>query len=150
METYIEYVRSFNHGIKTLAVDMYQRYPNDTMVYHAKRRVVTVVEIDPLYVINEAGPYLYKYRDTIYALERTGEAGKKAESFFLQNTYDEEMQNADDAELADMSGYVIPLVKKSINGMPDNERYHYKKLVVALLDDYVDYLAARYPRSNKK
>ncbi len=142
---YIEYVDRFNRNIKVLTLDLGSRYPADSTVYHAKRRIITAIGISPLFVVDEAGPYLYKYRNEIYALEKQGEGAEAAERNFMTNTYDEELQNAKDKELAGMSAYIINLAKSTIVHLDPAKKQEYKKLVIDLLDDYVDYLTARYP-----
>ena len=57
--SYIQFVESFNHGLKILVRDLIKRYPSDSIVFRAHKRVMTIIAIDPLFAINEVGPYLY-------------------------------------------------------------------------------------------
>jgi hypothetical protein len=134
---YIPFVESFNRNLKVLTRDLGKRYPNDAMFSRAQKRVMTVIAVDPLFVIDAVGPYLYNYRDQIYNLD------ENAESFFLENSFDTELKASINQEKADMVGYIIPKVKECARTLPADEKEQYKALVVALLDDYVEYLAAR-------
>jgi hypothetical protein len=133
------YVESFNHNLKILTRDLAQRYPNDPMTDRAKKRVMTIIDIDPLFVIGAVGPYLYSYREQIYALAAPGDA---AEVFFLENNFDTELQASVSQEKADMVSYIIPKAKECARALPPAEKQQYKDLVIELLDDYVEYLAA--------
>jgi hypothetical protein len=133
---YIQYVEAFNHNLKVLARDLAKRYPADAMVFRAQKRVMTVIAVDPLFVIDSVGPYLNNYREQIYNLD------EKAESFFLENDFDTELKASVNQEKADMVSYLIPKAKECARTLPPNEKEEYKALVVALLDDYIEYLAA--------
>ena len=130
---YIEYVESFNHTLKVLARDLAKRYPNDAMVFRAHKRSTTVIAVNPLLVIDTVGPYLYSYREQIYNLD---------EAFFLENDFDAELKASVDQDKADMVSYLIPKAKECARTLPPNEKEEYKALVVSLLDDYIEYLAA--------
>jgi hypothetical protein len=132
--SYIHYVESFNHGLKILARDLVKRYPTDAMIFRAHRRAMTVMSIDPLLVINEVGPYLYSYRDQLYAFD---------EEFFLENTFDDELKASVNQEKADMVSYIIPKAKECARALPPAEKEEYKAIVISLLDDYIEYLAMK-------
>jgi hypothetical protein len=133
---YIEFVESFNHNLKVLARDLAKQFPNDAMVFRAQKRAMTVIAVDPLFVIDAVGPYLYSYREQIYNLD------ENAEAFFLENDFDAELKASVNQEKADMVSYLIPKAKECARALPPNEKEEYKALVVSLLDDYIEYLAA--------
>jgi hypothetical protein len=97
---------------------------------------MTVIAVDPLFVIDAVGPYLYSYREQIYNLD------ENAEAFFLENDFDTELKASVNQEKADMVSYLIPKAKECARTLPPNEKEEYKALVVSLLDDYIEYLAA--------
>jgi len=134
---YIAYVEQFNHNLKVLTRDLSQRHPNDAMIYRAEKRIMAVIDLDPLFVIDAVGPYLYHYREQIYNLD------KKNEEFFLENTYDTELKAAVNQEKVDMVSYIIPKAKETARTLPPHEMQQYKDLVVNLLDDYIEYLSER-------
>jgi len=149
VDRYIEYVNRFNRNIKLLTIDLANRYPTDATVYHANRRIIAAVNYSPLLVVDEAGPYLYRYRKEVFALEQQGPAAEAAEKAFMENSYTEELQSAKDRELANMSAYIINLAKATITKLEPKKKQEYKKIVIALLDDYIEYLNARYPPEAK-
>jgi hypothetical protein len=131
-------VGDFNHILKILTQDLARRYPHDATVYRARTRVITVIDVDPLFVIKTVGPYLYKYREQIYGLTDD----PATHTFFLENTYDTELKAAVNREKADMVSYILPMVKECARSLPPREKQEYIGQVVSLLDGYVEYLAA--------
>ena len=73
--SYVEYVNSFCQTIKIISTDLLRRFPNDPMVYRAHKRVTTIIGLDPKLVIDVCGPYLYEYREKIYADKRARAIG---------------------------------------------------------------------------
>lgn len=136
--SYVQFVESFNHGLKILVRDLIKRYPTDSVVFRAHKRVMTIIAIDPLFAINEVGPYLYSYRNQIYNLDQ-----ETIESFFFESDFDEELKASVDQEKADMVSYIIPKAKECARSLPPAEKKEYRELVVSLLDDYIEYLATK-------
>ena len=91
--SYIQYIENFNRSLKFLTKDLSKRYPNDAIVFRIQKRIMAAIAIDPLFVINAVGPYLYGYRDQIYAFD---------ERFFLENAFDVELKSAVNQEKVDM------------------------------------------------
>ncbi len=132
------HIDNFNRVIRTLVTELSARYQTDAKIARAKSRVMTVITADPTFVIDTAGPYLYQYRKEIYALEENN--GDQSEQFFLENTYDKELREAVDKEKADLVSYIIPLAKESARTLPQDKRNRYKKLIIDMLDSYIEYL----------
>jgi hypothetical protein len=128
--TAMEYVEDFNHRIKVLTMDLYERHKNDATIYRAKARIMTAIDVSPLFVLGAVGEYLYKFREEIYAGD---------DKFFLSNDYDDEMKAAVKQEKADLSKYIIPKVKEAWKTLSETDKTQYKENVIALLDDYVEY-----------
>jgi hypothetical protein len=137
---YIAFVESFNHNLKVLVRDLSKNCPADATLYRAKERTMTVIAVSPLFVIDSVGPYLYKYHVQIYALE--AEPGAM-ERFFLENDFDTELKASVNQEKADLVKYVIPRAKEYVRTLAPEAKREYGLLIVALLDDYLEYLAAR-------
>jgi hypothetical protein len=134
------YAEAFNRDLKTLTRDVAARYPEDATIFRAEKRVMLVIDTDPLYVIDLVGKYLYDYRTQVYALES---GGAEAEQFFLKNEYDSELQAGVNREKVDLVNYIMPKMKECVNVLSEEEKAEYKRLVVSLLDNYVEYLSAR-------
>lgn len=132
----MQYVESFNHKLKILTRDLAKRYPTDAKIARAQKRIMTVVAFDPILVIKNVGPYLYKYREQIYGLHEGGEA------FFMENTFDTELKTSVDQNKADMVAYIIPKAKESASSLPPDEKEQFKSMIIELLDDYIEYLSA--------
>jgi hypothetical protein len=123
-------VDDFNHRIKLLTTDLYQRHKSDSVIWRAKERIFTAVEVSPLFVMDSVGAYLYKYRNEVYAGD---------EKFFVENSYDTDLKASVVEEKADLTKYIIPKVKDVWKGLTPEERTNYRETVVALLDSYVEY-----------
>lgn len=95
--------------------------------------------MEPLFVINEVGPYLYHYREQIYNLNDDN----TSENFFLENNYDTELKTSINRDKADMVSYIIPKAKECARNLPPHDMTEYKNYIIGLLDDYIDYLATR-------
>lgn len=134
-------VESFNSKIRILARDLAQQYPNDATIGRAQKRTNTVTALSPLFVIDSVGPYLYRYRDKIYSLEKDNSAVE----FFMENTYDTELKAGVNTEKVDLVMYIIPKAKESARALPPGAMADYTRLVVDLLDIYIEYLAAPLP-----
>ena len=134
--SYVEYVNSFCQTIKIIATDLTRRFPNDPMVYRAHKRIITIIGLDPKMVIDVCGPYLYEYRDKIYA-----DDVDESSSFFVENDYDREIKNSSGGEKLELAQYIIPKMKECALTLPLDEKQQYKDLSVNLLDDYIEYIA---------
>ena len=134
--SYIEYVNSFCHTIKIISTDLMRRFPNDPMVYRAHKRITTIINIDPKLVIDVCGPYLYEYRDKIYADDI-----EESSSFFVENEYDREIKENTGGEKLELAKYIIPKMKECALSLPRDEKQEYKDLSINLLDDYIEYIA---------
>jgi len=128
----VSIVEEFNSILKKLTCDLVIRYPNDATIARAKKRIMLAIDIDPVFIITNVGPYLFKYKDEIYAEDS---------EFFMENDYDADLKASADAESADLSAYIIPKVKMSWRESGPAEQAAYLSIVQNLLDAYLDYLA---------
>jgi hypothetical protein len=135
---YRTHVDAFNHDLRVLVRDLAARHPGDATIYRAQRRVMTVTELDPMFVIRDVGPYLYTYRAQIYAME-TDPAG--IEAFFMENSFDAELRQSVNQDKADLVRYIIPKAKACAAGLSLDEKGQYRDIVVRLLDNYLDFVA---------
>lgn len=127
-------VSSFNRGIKALTVSLYNLAKTDATIWRAKERVVTAVSVEPLLVINLVGPYLYKYKDQIYSGD---------DQFFVENDYGQELRDATSSERKEVVMAIIPKMKAVWQALDPDTKLAFQEGVVGLLDDYIEYLAAR-------
>jgi hypothetical protein len=130
----VTYVEEFNRVLKKMTCDLVVRYPTDATIGRAKKRILLAIDIEPIFIIDEVGPYLYRYREGIYA----GDA-----DFFIENDYDAELKESVNAEKADLVSYIIPKVKTAWGEAGADQREAYKVAVQDLLDVYLEYLALR-------
>jgi hypothetical protein len=128
----VSYVEEFNGILKKMACNLVVLYPTDARIVRAKKRILLAMDMDPISIIDAVGPYLYCYREGIYA----GDA-----DFFIGNAYDAELKESVNAEKADLVSYIIPKVKEAWKVSDAGQREAYKVTVQALLDVYIEYLA---------
>jgi hypothetical protein len=130
--SYIQHVESFNKKLKILTLDMYNRFKSDAMIWRAKERVMASIAIDPLYIIDVIGTYLYSFRVQIY--------GKNA-AFFIEQEYEKEFRESVDPSKVDMVRYIMPKLKSVWGSLDATSKAQYEQIVIDLLDDYVEYLS---------
>jgi hypothetical protein len=125
MDTHLE---AFNHNLRTILNDVAERLPDDAAICRAQKRVNLALAADPHSVITRAGPRLYAYRAQIYDLNNGGE------QFFLNCDF------ADEAERDNAVISLIPKIKTYYRNLPNADRAAYRRIVVAMLDAYIEYL----------
>ena len=138
--TLVSYVEEFNSILKKLTCELAIRYPNDATIDRAKKRIHLAMDIDPTFIIDEVGPYLYPYREEIYA----GDA-----DFFIENDYDAELKQSVDTEKAGLTAYIIPKVKTAWGESDADQQEAYMVTVQALLDIYLEYLALKVAKDGQ-
>ncbi len=146
----------FNHELRLLISDLAARYPRDATIARTAKRAALITRDAPIYVVETVGPFLYRYREKIYALDSAGGAGaageagaaeaageaSAAEAFFLDTSFDDEVRAGAPDRVRDVA-YIILKTKECARGMTRGEKQGYFDAVVALLDCYVDYVAAK-------
>lgn len=120
----------FTGIIRRLAIDLSTHYPNDAIIYRAKRQILLAIDFDPIRIIKTAGPRLYHYREQIYAGN---------DEFFVHNNYDEELKRIARSK-SDVTAYIIPKIKEAWGVSGEAEKIAYRESVRDLLDAYVEFL----------
>ena len=129
-------VLNFVSILRELLVDLARRRPNDEVVDRARKRLNLAADMIPVDVVEITGPYLYKYRDVIYA-----EDLKDSLRFFNDpNCFDEDLQSAEDASRRDIAAALIPKVQQIARQMDQKTQKVYIGKVQDLLDLYLDFL----------
>lgn len=135
---FVKYAENFNHNIKVLARDLARQFPNDAIVARIQKRTSAIIALDPLAVIDVAGPRLYKYREMIYG------QGFAAFQAFLDYDFSADCHtDATDSEDTEMAMHIVPNVQKALRAVSPTDQKSYWEMLVSLLDDYVEYLAAK-------
>jgi hypothetical protein len=116
----------FTGIIRRLVIDLSTRYPNDAVVYRAKRQIVLAISLDPIRIVKTVGHRLYQYRDQIYAGN---------DEFFV---HDEELERFARSK-TDEAAYIIPKIKEAWGVAGEAEKVAYREIVKDLLDAYVEY-----------
>ena len=129
--SFVGSVEAFNRKIKVLTLDMHNRFRTDSMVWRAKERVMSAIAIDPLYIIDVVGAYLFAYRAQIYERES---------AFFVEQDYEREFRESRDSSKVDAVKYIMPKIKSAWKTLDASTRKQYEDCVIGMLDDYVEYL----------
>lgn len=132
--TLVDFVNGFNKKVKLLTLDLQRRYPTDAKMWRAKERILLAIREDPRLIIEDVGPYLYRFREKIYSGD---------DEFFITNDYGSELKECTNMERRDITAHIIPKAKDTYLSLTDEEKKHYQELVVGMLDEYVEYLAAQ-------
>jgi hypothetical protein len=123
---------AFNSCIRQLVSALVLLYPTDATIDRIKQRITLALDIDPLFVIRLAGPQLLKFDKQIYA---------KDVSFFLSNSYDDEIKESVNKERLDAAYYLIPRVKEAALTLSEDGKKKYIELIIDMLDNYVEFQA---------
>lgn len=123
-------IDSFLHTLKILIKEAMNYIPEDPKVYRVNKRVMLAIQYDPGFTFNKVGSTLYKYRDLIYDASTEDLLYK----WDFVEAYDEE-----DKELEDVSLLVISELKRCMSKMNKEQKDYYRKMVINLLDDYIEY-----------
>ena len=134
----LKHAISFNTNLKLLTKQLGVLYPTDPRIYRATTRIMTALSILPGAVIETAGPYLYKYHETIFNPDVS-----EALKFFTQNNFDKELETSNSEEDATMIQYIIMKTKMVVADMTEDKKKQYMQIVIELLDDYIDYMAEK-------
>ena len=135
--SYVEYAESFNHNLKVLARDLARQFPSDAVIARIQKRTVAIIALDPLAVIDIAGPRLYQYHEMIY-----GE-GVAALAHFIEYDFSRDIATAGDREDIEMATHIIPKVQQAVRAVAPEVQRAYWDIMVGLLDDYIEYLATK-------
>jgi hypothetical protein len=127
-------VEEFNLHLRRLAAAVAAFYPADPQVCRTKNKVLLAIEMTPLRCIRDVGPHLYHYRYEIY---------EGNEAFFLGETFASELEAG--GENAALAAHLIGKMKEAWRASTPEERGQYTRTVQALLDLYLDFLAAFCP-----
>jgi len=134
---YIPHVESFNHNLKVLARDLARQFPADAVISRIQKRTVAIIALDPLMVIDIAGPRLYAYHELIY------NDGIGALATFIDYDFSADIQSAEDREDSEIAAHIIPKVQHALREVSAEDQRAYWEILVNLLDDYIEYLAAK-------
>lgn len=134
-------VSNFLSIINTLIADLYERFPNDSMLHRVKNRINIAVRYDPIAVIDMVGFYIFRYREKIYARDV---------SFFIRNDYDKELKEGVDQEKTDAVHYFIPKVKEAWLQSDKRNKILYLNMIENLLHHYTEYLIYKRELTGRK
>lgn len=138
----IEVVNAFNRKIKLLTLDLNNKFPNDAKINRAYRRILLAIDTDPIFVLNNVGAYLYKYRDKIV---------EGNDTFFITNDYDEDIKAGKVEEKQKEVQYIMPKIKEAWKIETKENKDKYKETVKELLMDYAQYaVSTRKPKVGAK
>lgn len=141
---FMRYVDDFNGQIKALVTDLAEGNPGDAIVARARSRVMLAISANPCMVIDLVGPYLYQYQKEIY---QSISSPEEVERFFLENTFDAELQGGINREQVDIVRLIIPKTKEQARRSSPEKKKAYFGMVVGMLDLYLEYLVEREKRA---
>lgn len=125
------FIDSFLHNLRILIKEVALLLPDDPKIYRMNKRVMFVIQVDPSYVFNTVGSYLYKYKDFIY--------DASTEELLLKWDFTEVYDDTD-KETEDVSLIIIMELKKCLTYSNAEQKKYYRQLVTELLDNYVEYM----------
>ncbi len=131
-------LENFTSVLRVIVRDLARQYPNDVVVARVQKRITLAASVNPGAVVEVVGGYLYRHRDLIYS-----DDGGAA--FFLADA------RVGEAALAapDVAHHLVPRLQQYARTLDAAGRQAYIDLVVELLDEYVEILAARAAAQQK-
>jgi hypothetical protein len=136
IKKYADVVYAFNSKMKALVDRLAKVYPNDDMIYRTKNRIMAISSYDPLTVVNTVGPYLYYYRNQIFELENN----INEFDFFVKNNFEREFGECYDTEMIEFAQMLMMKIKQYVTTVNAEVKKEYIGLVIAMLDDYIEYI----------
>ena len=136
-ETIKRSITQFNRNIILMTKKLSDHYPNDPVADRVKKRIKLATDFVSSYTIELAGPYLFKFKDKIYAMN------DGTYNFFLNYNFDTEIKKVETKSVAESVIHIIQLLKSLFVRLDAQSKQDYSALVISLLDDYVDYAIAK-------
>ena len=127
----VMHIETFNSTLRILVRSLAGRLPNDVQITRIQKSIVLVIDTLPLYALEQVGPYLYKYKDSL---------AREDIDFFLANDYQDELSAAKDANKRDAAAFLIPKLKECAASMSRDEQEECKSLALDMLVSYMEYL----------
>ena len=119
---------TFNMNLRWLVGEVGARLPGDRDVDEIRRKVAVACDQLPCAPVESVGPYLFKYKDEIYAGKTEG---------FLESEYADEQKGAGPG--AEIAARLIPAVKGVWKDAPEEKQKEFLGCVQDLLDSFLDY-----------
>ena len=127
----VDQVEAFSLAFKTLVLKIAGKAPqDDSTIWRTKKRIFTALDIDPVSSMKSVGKYLYKYFKQIYDCNA---------SFFIYNTFSEELNSSSNVELA---MHLINAIKIVWRDMSSEEQETFWQKIHTMLDCYIEYEAS--------
>jgi hypothetical protein len=126
----LKIVDNFLHNLKIIIKEVSELLPNDPQLYRANKRILLAIQYSPLEVLNTVGLYLYKYKDFVYDPSTEGS---------LINYEFMELHTINNVDVETISTLLISEIKKCVIKMDMEGKLFFRKLVISLLDDYIEY-----------
>lgn len=123
-----EIINSFLHTFKTLIKELLIYLNNDAEIVRFNKRVMLAIQYDPYNVFDNVGEYLYKYKHLIY----NNSSDDVLLSWIPEETKDKQLD-----DIAVILTNNLKIVYKNLN---ESNRLFFKKLLVNMLDNYVEYV----------
>lgn len=128
--TPMQCIDSFIRNVKLLTLDMKKRFPKDAMVDRIEKRINLAASIDPLFVMKTVGDYIVAYE---------GQISDRDEKFFLEKSFDEEIDEGTKQDKIDMVKYLMPKIKEKFKSLDKGDRESYFDTISEMLEAYVTY-----------
>lgn len=124
----------FNRKLVALTRVVARKMPEDPQVNNVQTRVATGLSIRPLEAINLVGDYFYKFNAQIY---------KKDDTFFIENSFEEEIQEGVDPERIMLARLLMPKLKECARKLESEEKNSLFDLIIEMLDIYLEWRVVR-------
>jgi DNA-directed RNA polymerase specialized sigma subunit len=127
-----EIIDRYNKNIKMLLKIMQTKLPNDIEVNDINKRLNTALSFDPLFILTESGPYLFKYKKQIE---------EKNMTFFInKDDWSDDIAAVNNKDDSELSHNIINKIKNIWKNLNDKEKNVIYNITESLLSDYCNHL----------
>jgi sulfur relay (sulfurtransferase) DsrC/TusE family protein len=127
-----EIIDRYNKNIKMLLKIMQTKLPNDIEVNDINKRLNTALSFDPLFILTESGPYLFKYKKQIE---------EKNMTFFInKDDWSDDIAAVNNKDDSELSHNIINKIKNIWKYLNDKEKNVIYNITESLLSDYCNHL----------
>lgn len=141
---------NFNKRIKQLITIIQIKLHDNVLVESTKQKINLAIKADPVFILEEGGPYIYKYKDLIYDDHFDN---------FIMHPYEyikdddkksiENVNTTMESDKKDGFKFILDSLRAEWKNYSEQEKKKIKTIVKVLLSEYCKYIILKEERQIK-